>query len=208
MPPAAVYYALRERQLAYQCKMVAAQGAAAWRQASVAGARPNELLAQRGRPPLHVQLPTTAGGVNPAENAVYLRRVRLCAPCSRPAAPCRAGGAAPAAPPAAAAASQGVATPPQQLEQPAKRSRLAHMSCPGSVMRAEAAPLGHLIARSSASLSGSPVVIAMPPLAACSCRPHASPSGSSFGSSPMGWLQRLSAGMSRLMTPSPTVSAT
>ena len=69
--PAAVYYMLRERQLAYQLKAAAFQSARCWRQQSVAAELDSELLRRRGCPQLPpVRLPLTAAGVGVREKAV------------------------------------------------------------------------------------------------------------------------------------------
>lgn len=141
-----VYFMLRERQLAFQCAAAAREGAVAWRQHSFSAGRSNELLVQRGRPQLSVAVPTTCGGVDANESAIFMRSVE---PSAAPAVV----SAADAAAAAAAAAKQSslqpahpaparcrsssssssddrpplvtTVTPPQLLEQPAKRSRVS-----------------------------------------------------------------------------------
>ena len=175
---------LRGRQLAFQIQAVRHEGASAWRPA-ICGEEANGLLAARGRPQLRVQLPLTASGVSYADSAVFVRTISL---RGRPPLPGKvqpAPAGAPAAPAHAAAPTQRLATPPQLLEQPAKRSR----------MTPPVHPLhhGHLIAPS--------IIIPMPALTSSLSSCSSSPTPGSHGSSPLAWLIRLSAGVSRLLTP-------
>lgn len=191
-----MYYLLKRKALDFQISAVAAEGphACCWRQHSVAGARPAELLHARGLPPLGIQLPITASGVNLAERPVFLRTVT--------AAPrCQPTPASLAVPPRDATPAkqqhstlgQRLATPPRLLEQPSKRSRLAPEA------GAAAPHAGHLIAHCD---SEHPIVLEMVPSsrpASCGSPPR---SGRSSGGSSPSWLRRLSAGVSRLLTPS------
>lgn len=193
----AVYFQLRVRQLDFQIKAVQREGAAAWRAASVAGARPCELLQRRGRPALSVKLPLTASGVNAAESAQYVRTLEL-----RSLAPSTAQPAAACSPPALPRPP--LATPPPQ--QPTKRSRLAEvpppLSMPGSAVQ-RSSEAAHLVARSYASASSvGAVVIQLQP---SSCRSGSmsestSPtSSSSSRGSPFRWLHRFGASVRSLV---------
>lgn len=182
---------MRERQLNYQMKLAAAQGAAAWR-------RPltlldSDLLQRRGCAPLRIRVPRPMTGVDEKDGGVlYVRTVPL---RLSPAA----GGATAAAharppppqppspaPPGSAAPLQRMDTPPMMQEQPAKRSR--HVSppvpslgaCPASAAPSSAAaaacstvapagpfalpPAGHLVARRHACRECGPSQ-------ACRCAP-------------------------------------
>ncbi|PRW57457.1 hypothetical protein C2E21_4080 [Chlorella sorokiniana] len=211
-----VYYMIRERQLAFQIRAVAAEGPAAWRTpANPAAAAPSALLQRRGLRPLAVLVPHTATGIDANDTAVYVRSINvmcwrpataaLAAPCPL-AAPCR---------PAPPAPLQRLATPPTLEEQPAKRSRLISPPRPVPGMAALAAApraAGHLIAPDMRSQAGScsacssassarycpsscppasaPVVLAMPPLAHTSCPPRQHQHSSS-GSPLIAWLQKI-----------------
>ena len=211
---------IRERQLVFQIRAVAAEGAAAWRApTSPAAAAPSPLLQRRCRAPLAVRIPHAATGIEASDTAVYVRSINVL--CRRPSTACAAPAAA--APrhapcrPAPPAPLQRLNTPPTLEEQPAKRTRLFSpqraAARPGAAVPA-AAP-GHLIApdaRSQASSCGTcgsassasasfcqcglapaavPVVVPMPPLPRSSC-PTAQPLASSGSSSPLiAWLQRI-----------------
>lgn len=201
-----MYYLLKARQLEFHCRAVAAEGphACCWRTASVAS-HGAALLAARGRPPLHVQLPVTASGVNLSERPVYLRTVGPRQPAKitlrlRPAAPATSKQPA-------AVLGQRLATPPQLLEQPPKRSRLEPQAQPGDAAAQQEQHAGHLIAH-----SGRPAVMLEMPPSAASSRPSSfkstpGSSSSSCSTSPSSWLHRLSVGVSRLLTPSSTAAA-
>ena len=207
--PAAVYYMIRERQLAFQIRAVAAEGPAAWRApANPAAAAPSQLLQRRGLRPLAVLVPHTTTGIDANDTAVYVRSINVL--CRRPAT------AAPAAPcrPAPPAPLQRLASPPTLEEHPAKRSRLLSPPRPvpgGAAPAAAPRAAGHLIAPDMRSQAGScstcssassarycpsscaptaaPVVLAMPPLAYASC--PVQQQQHSGGSPLFAWLQKI-----------------
>ena len=186
----------RDRQLAYNIKSTASEGPSAWRQHSVAGDAPNDLLQRRGLPPLSLQVPLAAGyGIKYGERAMYVRTIDQPLPPSlQPAARAKPGAdiamaAAGQASPSAAALHTPTlrfATPPRLGEQASKRRLLA----PGAAAVARAAGAsGHLIATAR---SPSPVVIAVLSAAPSTCSsmsvtPHtaASSISSSAAGSPL-----------------------
>lgn len=207
---------IRERQLAFQIRAVAAEGPAAWRApANPAAAAPSPLLQRRGMRPLAVLVPHTATGIDTNDTAVYVRSINVL--CRRPAAtaaPAPACSLAAPCRPAPPAPLQRLATPPTLEEQPAKRSRLFSPPRPVPGVAAPAAApraAGHLIAPdmrsqagscsacssassarycpSSCELASAPVVLAMPPLAHTSC--PARQQHSSSGSPLIAWLQKI-----------------
>ena len=168
-PLPAVYFMIRERQLAYQCKAADAAGPAVWRRPTTPPSR-NNLLLNRGRPALSIKLPHAATGVDSNDSVVYVRAVDVA--CRRLAATATSKQqqqqqrkpapvvtplpkAVPATAAAAAAATSVAApqyrltTPPRQEEQPIKRSRLS-APLPRAAVPSAAAPAtgaaGHLIA--------------------------------------------------------------
>lgn len=207
---------IRERQLAFQIRAVAAEGPAAWRApANHAAAAPSPLLQRRGLRPLAVLVPHGATGIDANDTATYVRSINVL--CRRPAtaapAPAAPSLAAPfrAAPPAPL---QRLATPPTIEEQPAKRSRRLSPPRPVPGVAHAAAPCaaGHLIAPDMRSQAGScsacssassayycpsscaptsaPVVLAMPPLQHGS-RPVPQQHSSSSSSPLFAWLQKI-----------------
>lgn len=134
-----MYYALRERQLAYHYRKVARDDPATWRRFSVAASRPAALLAARGRAPLAILVPQTRCGVEAGDTAVLVRSIERWPATQRPAAGTAAAGAAACKPrPLDTSSNSGgsssrpplaaTCTPPQLLEQPAKRSRMCDAS--------------------------------------------------------------------------------
>lgn len=210
--PAAVYYMIRERQLAFQIHAVAREGPAAWRPPSTpAAAAPSALLQRRGCRPLALLVPHAATGVTAADTAVYVRSINVacCPPSAAPAPKPRAE--TPTAPLVPLAR---LATPPTLDEQPAKRSRRLSPARPGAPVRAapSAPAAGHLIAPACTSQCGyqpaaAPVVLHMPALALSAGSAPAAPSvalarggshpGGHSSASPLySWLQKIRAMLS------------
>lgn len=124
--PHAVYFMCRERQLAYQMHLVAAQpGLNAWRPPPPSQPLIAPVLLRRGALPLSIRIPLPCTGVEPADEAVFYTGT-VSVSCPKPAC-----GDLPAAPPPAAKSFVApaaqlqlrLATPPPAYEQPAKRSR-------------------------------------------------------------------------------------
>ena len=171
----AVYFHVRERQLAYQIHVAAQHPqSAVWRAPPAAPQPPARLLRRRCWAPLAVRIPRSATGVEANDCVVFLRSVEVEMPCPRPPPP----PPPPPAPPAAAAAALAAApahaavaapawahvgwpssataplyrlTTPPPSEQPAKRARLSG-SAAYDISRP--APLGAHVQRAPTPMPG------------------------------------------------------
>lgn len=204
-PTPTVYFAMRERQLAYQCRLAQERGVNAWRRPLASHGC--TLLQRRGRAQLQVRVPAPITGLTDQQAPVVLLR-ELVQPLRQ-----HRDLASNAQPPAAAAAAEpaDMESSPPASAQPARPPPLAllaqqHTSTPpqgGELPAASASPLALPPPPSHAV-----VVIDVQPMSKGSqaSKPDslAGPGSGSLASAMAGWLRRTA---STLLSPPPSCSS-